>query len=137
MNKITSFVLIMIMTMASSAHALNDGKIEIRGRSSNGTFTVMDTGIITKVFTEDATQQSIVTLTASAFTNVSVPSGAKAVLIDVGTNSGIKLKGVTGDTGISLDSTCPVLMPLSTDGNTTMGFQNMKASSAQVRVYFF
>ena len=122
---------------ANTAYATDYSKIEVRGSVNDETSTVQDTGAITKYFASYNRQSSLVTLTASGFTNISIPTNSKAVLIDVISADGIKLKGVTGDTGISLDATCPVLLPLSTDGTTTIGIQNMEASAQTIRVMFF
>lgn len=65
-------------------------------------------------------KRETVSLTGSStFTALTVPSGAKAVLILVGTNASLTLKGVTGDTGIALTPSSnaagyPVLLPLGT-----------------------
>lgn len=134
MKKIILVILGLVLTF--SAHADNS-KIEVRGSVDDGTTTISDTGLITKYFGTGAQQQQTISLTASTFTNISVPSGAKAVLINVLSADGIKLKGITGDEGISLDSACPVLMPLSTDGTVTLGIQNMETSAQTIKVYFY
>lgn len=59
-----------------------------------------------------------VTITASAFTALSPPSGAKAVLLILGTATGLTLKGVTGDTGITLT---PTSSPLGIDAILPLG----------------
>lgn len=42
-------------------------------------------------------KQEVVSLTGSAFTALSPPSGAKAVILETGTTPSLILKGVTGD----------------------------------------
>lgn len=134
MKRIFIFLALLIFTVP--AYAQDYGKIEVRGSSNNGNQTTLDSGLFTKYFTSDVVQTQAITATASAFTAITVPSGSKALLIDVGTSKGLKLKGVTGDNGISLDSNCPILLPVSDDG-ATVGLQNLYSSNASVRAYFF
>lgn len=42
-----------------------------------------------------------VSLTGSAFTALSPPTGAKGVFIEVGVNPSLTIKGVTGDSGVA------------------------------------
>lgn len=125
-----------VFTMVKLAQADNS-KLEVRGSVNDGTTTLQDSGLITKYFTTGVRQQQTLSLTASAFTTVTIPTGAKALLVDVGSVTGIKLKGVTGDAGISLDSTVPMLLPISQDGSATIGFQNMNSSAKSVTAYWF
>lgn len=58
-------------------------------------------------------------LAASVFTALTVPTGAKAVLLDLGQAVSLTLKGLTGDTGIVLCAATaplgvPVVLPLGT-----------------------
>lgn len=59
-----------------------------------------------------------VTLTGSSFTAIAVPAGAKAALFEFDTTDvNMVLKGVTGDTGITISPAtnpvgCPMLLPL-------------------------
>lgn len=46
-------------------------------------------------------KQEVVSLTGSAFTALSPPSGAKAVVIQPGTATTLTIKGITGDTGVA------------------------------------
>lgn len=128
--------LLMMGLLSASAYAQDYGKVELRGSSDDGESTTLSTGLITKYFTSDVVQTQSITATASAFTAITVPSGTKAMILDVGSVRGLKLKGVTGDNGISLDSTCPVLIPISDDG-ATVGVQNLYATNATIRAYFF
>lgn len=59
-----------------------------------------------------------ISLSATAFTALSPPSGARALLILPGSAVSLTLRGVSGDTGISLSPSSnpiglPVLLPLS------------------------
>ena len=128
--------LIFGLSLINIAYAENS-KIEIRGSIDDSESTLQDSGLITKYFTTGARQSQSVSLGASGFTAITVPSGSKAILVDVLTADGIKIKGVTGDQGISLDQTCPALLPLSTDGTVSIGFQNMETAAQNIRVYFF
>ena len=108
------------------------------GSISDGSETVLSSGIIIRSFTAGARQQQTVSIAATSFQAITIPTGAKAILIDTAGSSDLKLKGVTGDVGISLDSTCPVLLPLSDDTATmTLGIQNPASSADSVIVYFF
>lgn len=134
MKKFISFIIASLLTVSAYA---DNSKVEIKATADDGQDVLQSTGLITKYFTSGTIQQQYVTLTASAFTNISIPSGAKAMLIDVISADGIKLKGVTGDTGISLDSTVPVLLPITQDGTATIGIQNLETASQRIKVYFF
>lgn len=50
-------------------------------------------------------KQEVVSLTGSASTVLSPPTGAKAVLIELGTATSITLKGLSGDTGTTVSPT--------------------------------
>jgi len=89
-------------------------KVEVRGSITNDSSVfVEDSGLITNTFASGVRQQQAVTLTASTFSSITVPTGAKAVLI-TGLSGAATLKGVTGDTGIAMAANCPVLIPLGT-----------------------
>ena len=138
-NKIFYLILITIISSFcyfSSASADNS-KVEVRGSVDDGTTTLETTGLITKYFTSGARQQQQISLTASAFTAITVPSGARAVIIDMLSADGIKLKGLTGDQGISLDSVVPIVLPLSGDGTVTIGIQNLETTAQTIRVFWF
>lgn len=120
---------------SSNAFAVDTSKIEVRGSISDGTTTVEDSGLIVKTFTAGARQQQTLTLAAGA-TTVSIPSGSKGVLLDVGSVRSLHLKGVTGDKGISLDSSFPVMIPLSADATTTMLISNDGVSTT-INAYWF
>lgn len=128
--------LISFSLLSGKAFAYSDGKLEVRLRAISGDFAVMDTGIITKAISIDVVQQQAITLAASGFTAFTVPGSTKGVLIDIGSTKGLKLKSVTGDDGISLDSNAPILIPISRD-SMSIGIQNLYGSAATVRVYFF
>jgi len=124
--------------LVTNSYATDYSKIEVRGQVTDETTTNLDSGNITKYFATGSRQMQTVSLTASAFNNLTVPSGAKAVLIDVGTSHSLKLKGVTGDTGVSLDTACPVLLPISDDpATTTLGILNSHGSAQSVKVFWF
>lgn len=135
MKKFIAFLFIASLFCANSY--ADNSKIEIRGSADDGSSTNMSTGIITKYFTSGNVQQQTLSLTASSFNNLTIPLGAKAVLIDVLSADRIILKGVTGDKGISLDRTVPILLPISNDVTTTLGLTNNSSSAQTVKVYFF
>jgi hypothetical protein len=79
-----------------------------------------------------------VTLTASVYTALSVPTGAQFMYVILGTATSLTLKGVTGDQGLALQpSTNPagfdLLVPLNT---TSVGFLNGLASNQTIEVIF-
>lgn len=129
--------LLLAILISTNAWATDYSKVEVRASITDETSNNTDSSMITKYFANGARQVQTVSCTASAFTNISVPSGAKAVLIDVGTSTDLALKGVTADTGISLDSTCPVLLPISDDpATTTLGILNRSGSAKTVKVFW-
>lgn len=65
----------------------------------------------------NGTRQTV-TITASTFTALSPPSGAKAVALILGTATGLTLKGITGDTGTTLT---PSSSPLGLDAILPLG----------------
>lgn len=83
-------------------------------------------------------RQETVTLTASIFTALSPPAGAKAVAIILGAATSLTLKGVTGDgTGISITPASnplaiDVLLPLGT--SPSIGILNGSASNQTIDV---
>lgn len=129
-------LILALLLISAPAFATEYSKVELRASVNDETATLQDTGTISKYFVRGARQQQAVSLTASAFTALTVPTGAKAMLVETTSLDGVKLKGVTGDTGISVDSTTPILVPVS-DDNTTIGFQNMNSTASQIRVYWF
>lgn len=86
----------------------------------------------------NGTRQTV-TLTASAFTALSPPTGAKAVVLILGTATGLTLKGVTGDTGVAL---VPASNPLGIDavlplGTTpSIGITSSNTSSQTIEVWW-
>lgn len=128
------------LLMASSAWATEYSKVEVRASVNDEETTIQDTGLITKFFASGARQTQKVNLPAATFTALTWPASADAVVITfTSTNSpvGLKLKGVTGDTGISIDSTVPLVLGLSSDAaNINLGILNEKASADSCRVYW-
>lgn len=137
MKKIIA-LLWMSLIVTTNLYAATNGKLEVRGSADiDGERVILDTGLIVDYFSNDVIQTQTITATANSFTNITVPTNAKAILIDVGDSRSLALKGVTGDKGISLDSTVPVLMPLSRDISTTLGITSRSASDQNLRVFFF
>ena len=100
----------------------------------SGNITGTPSGTVTlgpfSLITTSANQFAIVsvTLAATAFTSVTVPTWASGVVINPATSNTIPitLKGVTGDTGIALSLSEPTLLnfpatPPGTFGLTTTG----------------
>lgn len=112
----------------------NNSKIEVRGSQDNGTYDILDSGLLTSYFSAGVTQQQSITLTASIFTAITVPSGAKAVLI-TGLTGTATLKGVTGDTGILLGTNCPILIPLGT--SPSLGITETSGSNQTIQVFWY
>lgn len=131
-----SLVLVMI-GLATVPCFADNSKIELRGSADDGEDQIMSSGLITKYFASGAVQQQTISLDSNSFTAITVPTGAKAIMIDVISSDGLILKGVTADTGISLDQTCPVLMPLTSDSSIRIGIRNNENNSNRAKVYFF
>jgi hypothetical protein len=80
-----------------------------------------------------------VTVTASTFTALSPPTGAKAYYIDLGEAVGITLKGVTGDTGVKVTpASTPVGIPAfgPLGSSPSIGLASSHASNQTVTVYW-
>ena len=80
-----------------------------------------------------------VTLTASVFTALTVPSGAKSVIIKVGSATSLTIKGITGDQGIPIAPASnplglPVVLPLG--ASPSIGILNGLGSDQSVEVIF-
>lgn len=97
-------------------------EISYRIRATDSTGTVIDRSLPNPVrFACGITGGPVlqeVSLTGSAFTSLSPPSGARAVLIVVDSDASLVLKGVSGDTGVALTPSTgtiglDVLMPVS------------------------
>lgn len=109
-------------------------KVEVRGSiTDTNAVVVEDSGLITATFTTGVRQQQTLSLTASTFVTVTVPSGASALLIAALTGTAT-LKGVTGDTGIKLSTSCPTLIPLGT--SPSVGILDTSGSTQTVKVYW-
>ena len=129
------------LLLASSAWATEYSKVEVRTSVDDGENTLQDSTLVTNYFTSGARQTQKVSLPAATFTALTWPASADGVMIIANQGNspvGLKLKGVTGDTGISLDSTFPIVLPLSSDAaNINLGILNEKASADSVRVLWF
>lgn len=125
-----------LIVITGHAYATDTSKIEVRGTVNDGTAVVEDTNDIVKVFTTGARQQQPITLSVGS-NSITVPSGAKAVLLDIGSTKNLHLIGRPGDKGISLDSNCPVLIPLTSDGAVPAFSISNDASSATIQAYWF
>jgi len=87
------------------------------------------------IFASSISKLETVSLTGSAFTALSPPSGAKAVLILPGTSVSLSLKSVTGDGGIAVTPassplSVPILLPLG--ATPSIGIANGSASTQSV-----
>lgn len=128
-------LIVSLVVICSHCYAAVMSKTETRVSVNDGTTNVEDSGLVTKYFGTGAMQFQVVSL-SSGFNNISIPSGAKGVFIDISADTNMILKGVTADKGISLDSNCPVLFPISADGSTTFGITNLSGSTQQIKVFF-
>lgn len=71
---------------------------------------VFENGAVINEITKDNTfslganlpSEDRVSLTGSAFTALSPPSGAKGAFIETGSNASLTIKGVTGDNGVAI-----------------------------------
>lgn len=112
-----------------------NSKVEVRGTVDDGDEVVSSSGLITKYFSTGVVQVQTLSIDGNTHTTITVPSGAKAVLIDVISSDGLQLKGVSTDRGISLDDTTPVLLPLSTD--STIVINSLEANGNRIRLFWF
>ena len=82
-------------------------------------------------------KREVVSLTGSAFTALSPPSGAKAVVIFCGSTASLTLKGITGDGGITTTPSSPIGLPLvmPLGSSPGIGFLN-SGSTATVEVWW-
>jgi len=84
-------------------------------------------------------QRQPISLTASAFTSITVPSGVNAVMLVLGAAFNLVLKGITGDTGINL---VPTTNPLGIDvflplgASPSLGILNNHTSAQTIEVIF-
>ena len=84
-------------------------------------------------------KREVVSLTGSAFTALSPPSGAKAAIIDVGTSVSLTLKGLTGDSGTTVaPASSPIGLPLVVPLGATpsIGFANGSSTEQTVTVWW-
>ena len=131
-------LILALLLVSNLAYADENSKIEIRGQINDDTTNLLDTGTITKYFATGARQMQKLSIDTAVFSALTIPAGARAVLIDVGTSTGLKLKGVTADVGISMSSVVPVLIPISYDlALTTIGILNTSATSKEVKIFWF
>ena len=132
-----SLALISYFLLIVNAFAEDRSKIEVRASANDEQTVLMDTGILINSFTSSVRQQQKFSAEANTNTAITVPQGAKAVLIDIGTSRGLHLIGAAGDKGISLDNNVPVLLPLSSDGNVTIRISNDLSTTATLKLYWF
>ncbi len=138
MKKLYFFIgLILISTQC---YATDYTKVETRVSINDGTTNTEDSGLITKYFTSGVRQQQTLSIANGANT-ITVPNNSKGLFIDVGSVRSLHLKGVTGDRGISLDSACPVLIPLSYDSagvsTNTIIISSDNSTTLTVTAYWF
>lgn len=127
---------ILLALLLITTPAFAESKIEVRGSIITSDETVLNTGLITKYFASGARQQNTITLSANTNTSVTIPTGAKAVIFDLGSTHDLHLIGRAGDRGISIDSDCPLVMSISNDGNTTILISN-DSTSQNIDAYWF
>lgn len=70
-------------------------------------------------FSSSVLKQETISINASTFQALTIPTGAKLLVIDVGTAISLTAKGVTGDTGVKIAPTSnplgiPAILPLGT-----------------------
>ena len=131
-------LLVLVLMLVSVPCFAENSKIEVRGTVDDGDEIVSSSGLITKYFSSGTVQQQYVSLDSNSFTAITIPRGAKAILIDVISADGLVLKSITGDSGVSLDDTTPLVIPFSADSSTmTIGIQNTENNSNRIKVYFW
>lgn len=86
-------------------------------------------------FATSILKQETITVNAATFQQLTVPTGARLLVIELGTAEAITLKGVTGDTGVKLTPASdplglPAIIPL---GDTpSVGILNGDASAVDL-----
>lgn len=88
-------------------------------------------------FATSILKQETVTVSGSSFQALSVPSGAKSVIVLLGTAVSITLKGITGDTGVAMTPSSnplglPLILPLG--ASPSIGLRNADASAVSIPV---
>ena len=88
-------------------------------------------------FATSVLKQETVTISGSSFQTLTVPTGAKAVIILLGTAVSITLKGITGDTRIANTPSSnplglPIILPLAS--GPSIGLRNGDASAVSIPV---
>ena len=134
MNYYRRLLVLALILIAVPCYADNS-KIEVRGTVDDGENILSSSGLLTKYFPSGNVQQQFISLDGNTTTTITVPSNAKAVLIDMMSTDGIQLRGAGGDVGISLDNHAPVLLPLSND--STIVIRSLEANGNRIKVYFF
>ena len=138
------YLIIAGILLCATSYAADTSKVEVRASVTDGTSTVQDSGLVTKTFTTGIRQQQTISLSNGANT-ITVPNNTKGVMFDLtsGDGTGVRslhLKGVTGDRGISLDSVCPVILPLSYDSagvvTNTIIISSDNASAVTIKAYW-
>ena len=112
----------------------DNSKVELRATVDDGENIISSSGLITKYFPSGAVQQQYISIDGNTNTTITVPTGAKAFLIDTMTADGIQLKGAAGDVGISLDNFTPILVPLS--GDSTVVINSLEKNGNRIKVYW-
>ena len=116
MRRIVLLILISIGITSTQLYAADTSKVEVRSSVNDGTNDVEDSGLVVKSFSTGARQQNTYSITTGVNT-ITVPTGAKGVMLDIPSASkNLHLIGRINETGISLDSTFPVILPISSDG---------------------
>lgn len=117
------------VTVAASV-ILNDGVKDTVKESISNTFAaLLKNG-----------KRETVSLTNAAFTALTVPAGAKGILLMCDASVGpMTLKGVTGDTGIVILTAVapgvPIMLPLGT--TPSIGILNSNAAAQSVDIIWF
>lgn len=124
MNRVIIGIFVALL-FTNNLYAADTSKVEVRASVNDGTTDVENSGLIVKTFTTGIRKQESITLAANTNTNLVKPTAAKGVLIDVGSTRSLHLIGEAGDKGISLDSSIPIMLPLSSDG----AFTNVRISN--------
>lgn len=86
-------------------------------------------------FATSVLKQETISINASTFQALTVPTGAKALIIELGSAVSITLKGVTGDTGVKLTPASdplglPAIIPLG--ASPSIGILNGDASAVSI-----
>ena len=116
---------------------ITEGFMRAMVNEGTGGRAYVDTGLLAFTFTSGVAARTgdIVSITGSGNTTITVPTGAKLfAMLMAATVTTCSLRGVAGDTGVTLDFTdqIPVLLPLASTSTIVINKSNAGDVNAQI-----